>query len=90
MAASQLHALGLPEMVTQTLEQYEALAVKLASDPALLSGVNAKLQQNLRSMPLFDTARFARNIEAAYTTMWQRFQRGEPPQSFAVEMSPGS
>jgi protein O-GlcNAc transferase len=42
------------------------------------------LRQNIQQMPLFDTERFTRNIETAYTTMWQRWQRGEPPQGFAV------
>ena len=53
-------------------------------DPALLAGIKAKLARNLDSYPLFDTARFTRNLESAYFTMWQRHQRGEPPESFAV------
>jgi protein O-GlcNAc transferase len=85
IAASMLHAVGLPELVTQSLEDYEALALKLAHEPRLLFGVWRKLQDNLRVKPLFDTKRFARNIEAAYTTVWERNRRGEPPQPFAVE-----
>jgi hypothetical protein len=34
---------------------------------------------------LFNTERFARHIEAAYTTMWETWQRGEVPKSFRVE-----
>ncbi len=44
-----------------------------------------RLARERTTGPLFDTRRFTRNIEAAYTTMWQRLQRGEPPQSFAVD-----
>jgi len=84
MAASMLHAVGLPELVTQTLKDYEASALKLARNPDLLSGIRHKLQDNLRLTPLFDTKRFARNIEAAYTMVWERYRRSEPPQSFAL------
>ena len=43
-----------------------------------------RLARNRVTFPLFDTDRFTRHIEAAYTTMWQRAERGEPPQAFAV------
>jgi predicted O-linked N-acetylglucosamine transferase (SPINDLY family) len=84
MAGSILHAIGLPEMVTNTLEEYEALALKLATQPGLLLETRARLAENRRTAPLFDTDRFCRHIEAAYTRMWERSQRGEPPVSFAV------
>ena len=84
VAASLLHAVGMPELVTQSLEEYQALALRLAGDPALLAVLRQKLAQNRRIMPLFDTARFRRHIEAAYTTMWEIFQRGEAPRAFAV------
>jgi len=70
--------------VTQSLAAYEALALRLAREPGLLAATKAKLAANRLSMPLFDTARFTRNIERAYTTMWQRAQRAEPPEGFAV------
>jgi protein O-GlcNAc transferase len=84
VAASLLRAIGLPELITTSLDEYEALALKLASDPALLATIKSKLAQNRETYPLFDTARFTRHIEAAYTTMWERYQRGEPPAAFAV------
>jgi predicted O-linked N-acetylglucosamine transferase (SPINDLY family) len=79
-----LHAAGVPELVTSNLADYEALALKLARDPILLAGVKAKLAQNRATCPLFNATRFARHIEAAYTTMWNNWQRGEAPQSFSV------
>jgi predicted O-linked N-acetylglucosamine transferase (SPINDLY family) len=85
VAASLLRALGLPELVTTSLADYEALALKLVRDPALLASIKAKLARNRETYPLFDTARFTRHIEAAYTTMWQRYQRGESPEPFAVK-----
>jgi protein O-GlcNAc transferase len=84
VAASLLHTIGLPELVTDSLEDYEALALNLATDPPLLKSVRRKLEQNRLSNPLFDADRFRRHIEAAYTTMWKRWQHGEGPRSFAV------
>jgi len=85
VAASLLHGIGLPELVTTSLADYEALALRLATDPALLAGLRARLERNRPRFPLFDGERFRRHIEAAYITMWQTWQRGEPPRSFAVE-----
>jgi protein O-GlcNAc transferase len=84
VAASLLRAIGLPELITTSLDEYEALALKLANDPALLATIKSKLAQNRETCPLFNTARFTRHIEAAYITMWERYQRGEPPAAFAV------
>jgi len=85
VAASLLKAIGLPELITTSLEDYEVLALKLACEPSLLKSIKAKLARNRDTHPLFDTTRFTRHIEAAYTTMWERQQRGEPPQGFAVK-----
>ena len=60
------------------------MALNLARDPALLSELRQKLARNRTTHPLFDTERFTRHIEAAYTTMWERTQRGDAPESFAV------
>ena len=84
VAASLLHAVGLPELITHSLEDYEALAFRLANDKSMLAAIKAKLAQNRAAFPLFNTDRFRRNIEKAYVTMWERHQRGEPPASFAV------
>jgi protein O-GlcNAc transferase len=84
VAGSLLNAVGLPELITQSLQEYETLALKLARDPVLLASLREKLRRHRDSYPLFDTERLTRHIEAAYFTMWERFQRGEPPKSFAV------
>ena len=85
MAASLLHAVGVPELIACNLEEYKALALKLARNPALLAEIKAKLVRNRNIYPLFNTDRFARHIEAAYTTMWETWQHGELPKSFKVE-----
>jgi protein O-GlcNAc transferase len=85
MAASMLHAVGLPELVTHNLEEYEALALKLAREPDLLSSIRQKLHDNLRVAPLFDTDRFRRKLEEGYTTMVHIRRSGEPARNFRVE-----
>jgi protein O-GlcNAc transferase len=84
VAASLLNAIGLNELITNSLEEYEALAVELAMNPKRLAEIRSKLAENRDTYPLFDTDRFRRHVEAAYTRMWERYQRGEPPASFAV------
>ena len=85
MAGSLLNAVGLPELITYSMEEYEALALKLATAPGMLAELRARLARNRTTYPLFDTDRFRRHIESAYITMWERYQRGDPPESFAVQ-----
>jgi predicted O-linked N-acetylglucosamine transferase (SPINDLY family) len=84
VAASLLLAIGLPELITDSLDGYEAKARELARDPAATDAIKARLQRNRATHSLFDTARFTRNLEKSFLTMWDRWQRGLPPQSFAV------
>jgi predicted O-linked N-acetylglucosamine transferase (SPINDLY family) len=84
VAASLLHAVGLPELVTDNLDEYESFALRLAREPPALQLVRDKLRQNRLSYPLFDTDKFRAHIETAYLTMWDLLQRGEEPQTFAV------
>jgi len=69
VAASLLKAIDLPELVTTRLGDYEAKALELATNPALLQATREKLQRNRLTTPLYDSARFAKNIEAAYEAM---------------------
>jgi protein O-GlcNAc transferase len=85
VGASLLTAVGLPELVTQNLADYEALALRLAGDPVMLRGIRATLESNRLNQPLFDTDRFRRGIEAAYQRMWQSWQHGEPAKAFRVD-----
>jgi protein O-GlcNAc transferase len=88
VAASLLHAVGLPDLITHNLADYERVALKLATSPDMLSDIRIRLGQNRTSYPLFDTDRSRCHIESAYLTMWERYQRGEPPVSFAVQRLP--
>ncbi len=81
VGASLLLAAGLPELVTDTQEAFEALAVRLGNDPAALAAVKSRLTHNC---PLFDTDLFRRHIEAAYLRMWEACRAGQKPQAFAL------
>ena len=84
MAGSLLHAIGLPELITESHDEYEALARALATQPDTLRGFRERLARNRLRAPLFNTDRFRRHLEAAYRTMWERSQRQEAPSTFAV------
>ena len=84
VATGLLRAAGIPELVTTSLAEYEALALALARDPQRLKALRERLVRNRNSEPLFDTARFARNLESIYTAMWERQQAGLAPESFSV------
>jgi protein O-GlcNAc transferase len=88
VAASLLQSVGVPELICDSLADYEALALKLATDPALLAGLRQKLAQNRATASLFDADRTRRHIEAAYLRMWDLLQTGAP-QSFAIEQLAG-
>jgi protein O-GlcNAc transferase len=85
MAASLLHAVGLPQLIASSLEEYERMALALARDRAALDTLKAALAQNRATCALFDTARFRDHLEAAYHAMWERHRAGAPAASFAVE-----
>ncbi|NJD88586.1 MAG: tetratricopeptide repeat protein [Betaproteobacteria bacterium] len=84
VAASLLRAVGLPELVVDTVQEYEALALALASDPERLAGLRRRLEANRATAPLFDSARFAANLEAAYRRMVERREAGLAPATFRV------
>ena len=74
IAGSQLLAIGLPELVTPTLADYERLALTLAREPALLAGYRQRLAANRRTMPLFDMGRYARDFEDLMHALWAEHQ----------------
>jgi predicted O-linked N-acetylglucosamine transferase (SPINDLY family) len=76
VAGSLLHAVGLPDLATQSLADYEALALRLATNPAALTEVKQRLAANKQTHALYDTAGFCRNLEAACIAMWRRTQLG--------------
>ena len=88
VGGSLLRALGLDELVTASIADYEALARRLARDAESLSRLRARLVEHRRTFPLFDTERSTRNLEAAYSKMAEIRSAGGPPAAFSVLRSP--
>ena len=84
-AASILASINLPELITNTPEDYESLAIELATKPEKLKVIKVKLASNLSSAPLYDTKLFTKNLESAYKQMYDRNQKGLRPDHIYVE-----
>jgi predicted O-linked N-acetylglucosamine transferase (SPINDLY family) len=87
VAGSLLHGVGLPELVTTSLADYERLAVRLGTQPRERAAIRAKLAANRDRCALFDTPRFVAHLEAAYERMWAIHAAGEPPRHIDVAES---
>ncbi|WP_088284528.1 UDP-N-acetylglucosamine-peptide N-acetylglucosaminyltransferase [Ideonella sp. A 288] len=81
VAGSLLHAVGLPELVTHSLDDYAALAVALATDAPRLAALRARLEVLRRDAPLFDVPAYTTDLESLYDAMWRRHCSGLPPQA---------
>ena len=84
MSSSSLSAIGLPELITTKLEDYESLAVSLALNPDKLNAICRKLAANRLTEPLFDTPRFVKNLETAFKKMWNIYAAGQRPRIIEV------
>lgn len=84
VAASLLHAVGLPELITESMDEYAALALALANDRVLLQSYRDRLIRERTRLPLFDTRRTTQQIEIAYEKMTARLNSNESPESFSV------
>jgi predicted O-linked N-acetylglucosamine transferase (SPINDLY family) len=84
IAGSLLTAIGLPELITYSLEEYEARALYLARNPAELACLRERLAKNRLTAPLFDSERFTRHLECAYQMIWDIYMRGETPRRIEV------
>ncbi len=84
VAASLSNAVGLPEMIVNSWQEYEDLALRFATSPEALAAMKAKLAANRRDAPLFDTSRLTRILEAAYTHMSRWAVAGEPPADLTI------
>ena len=86
--ASLLPAVGLADLVTESLAHYDRLALSLAREPARLAELKRRLAANRETHPLFDVERLARHLERAYDSMWERFERGLGPAEIEIPPLP--
>ncbi len=84
VAASLLSAIGLPELITHTQEEYEALAIDLALNPKKLANAKLKLTNNRLTAPLFNSSLFTKNLEAAYILVYERYQADLSPDNIFI------
>ena len=77
VAGSLLQAIGLPELIASSLEEYEQIALQLVTEPSYLTDIKARVMANKAIQPLFDTESFCRNLESIYIAMWRQYQLGE-------------
>ena len=87
VAASLLKAVNLPELITTTQEEYESLAIKLATDSKKMKIIKNKLVDNLSTSPLFNTSLYIQHLEVAYLTMYKRYQNGLNPDYIEINTS---
>ncbi len=87
MGSSLLSAIDLPELITTNERDYEELALDLATNPKRLETIKAKLTVNKENTPVFDTERFTRNIETAYTQIYSRYFAAETPENLYINES---
>ncbi|HOI90430.1 MAG TPA: FkbM family methyltransferase [Candidatus Rifleibacterium sp.] len=87
VAGGLLELVGLPELITENYEDYEKLALKLATDREFLTSCKNRLAANLEQLQPFSTDRYCRHLEAAYLQMWQRYQAGQAPDHIAISQA---
>ena len=90
VAASLLVNAGLETLVARSSDDYESLAIELARDRPRLDALRRRLREQRYALPLFDSPKFTRALEAAYARMWERFAAGKAPRAFAIEPAPGA
>jgi predicted O-linked N-acetylglucosamine transferase (SPINDLY family) len=76
VGASLLNAVGMPELIAESVDAYEAMALELSGDAERLAAVRRRLAERLAGAPLFDCARFTRAMEAACLRMWELRRAG--------------
>jgi predicted O-linked N-acetylglucosamine transferase (SPINDLY family) len=84
VAGSLLNAVGLPELITETEKDYEALILELATNPKKLSEVKEKLANNRLTQPLFNTELYTKHLENGYQQAYQNYFDGNLPQTIIV------
>ncbi len=84
VAGSLLTSIEMPELITKTKEEYEALALSLATDPNKITSIKTKLSKKRISSALFDTETYTKNLEEAYIQAYQRYENALSPAEFKV------
>jgi protein O-GlcNAc transferase len=79
VAASQLYALGFPELVASSRQEYEDIAIELGNNPEKLKSLKSRVQDARLTSPLFDTKKYTQDLEELFFKTWERYEKGLPP-----------
>ena len=85
MAASLLHSIGLPELITSSTEEYEKLAIELATNADKLNSIKLKLKKNQIQKPLFNTQMFTKDFEEGLEKIYKNYNEGNDPENIYIE-----
>ena len=85
VGASMLNAIGLPELITYSENEYKNKAIELATNPILLKTIKEKLEKNKISKPLFDAKLFTKNVESAYKKIYKRYNSNMPTENIEIK-----
>ena len=84
VAASLISSVDMMELITESQEQYEELAIELATNTEKLKAIKDKLEVNLKNSPLYNTPLYTKQLEAAYLAMYERYQNELDPDHIYV------
>ena len=85
VGASMLNAIGLPELITYSENEYKNKAIEIATNPILLKKIKKKLEKNKISKPLFDAKLFTKNVESAYKKIYKRYNSNMPTENIEIK-----
>ncbi len=85
VASSLLNTIGLPELIANTEEEYQAIAIQLATTPKLLDALKLRLSNNLQNSPLLNTSLFTKQLELIYTKMYERYELDLEPEHLSID-----
>nr|XP_054755102.1 UDP-N-acetylglucosamine--peptide N-acetylglucosaminyltransferase 110 kDa subunit-like isoform X2 [Lytechinus pictus] len=78
VAASQLQTLGCPELIANSKQEYEDIAIRLGTDIKFRQHIRAKVWRRRIESPLFNTKMYAQSLELLYAKLWEKYEKGEP------------
>lgn len=84
VAGSLLTTMGISELITYSPEEFYNKAIELANSPQILKEIRNKIQKGIKESAVYDTKRYARNIESAYSYMYEQYRNGQSPESFEI------
>ncbi len=84
VSSSLLNSIGLEELITESDDEYEKLAIDLASDRKRLNLIKKKLVQNIKFKPLFNTDLYTLNLEKAYKKVFENHIKNLPKENVEV------